>query len=600
MSDHSATLKDALRAGRTEFWISFVLSFFINMLMLTMPIYMIQIFTRVLMSRSQETLIALTIGAVGALALMGVLTALRGRLLARWSAKVDTMLGERVHAAIVERALITNQTRNVQPLRDLSQIRNMIAGSDLQTLFDLPWMPIFLYVIWWLHPAMGMVAIAGAVVLLALGIVNDLVTRKPLEDANANAAKAYNAAQMNVRNAEVVQGMGMLRNALQGWRGYNAQVLALQGKAMDLSGTVSAATKSIRMVVQILIFATGAYLVINQYLTPGVMIAAVFILGRALAPVEMSIRTWKNMVSAMSAYKRLKVILNVEPQIGEAMALPVPEGKLQAQHLLYIPPKSDVATVQRVSFMLQPGESLGVIGPSGSGKSTLAKLLVGVWKPTRGHVRLDGADVHSWDAGDLGNYVGYLPQEVELFDTSVKENIARLGDLDPEAVVAAAKAAGVHDMILRLPDGYETDIGDSGSLLSGGMRQRVGLARALFNVPKLLVLDEPNSNLDREGEIALVKALADAKEKGTTSVIIAHRPSILTNVDKILVMNNGQMEMYGDRADILAKLGPQQWRPQVVGANQSRQRRIVGGGNAPPQGPDDDGGSAPDNPNQGE
>ncbi len=569
------TLGAAIRTGRTEFWVAFVLSFFINMLMLTMPLYMIQIFSRVLMSNSKETLFVLTVAALGALVLMGVLTSLRGRLLARWSAKVDTHLGERVHAALVQRALLNHSGRNVQSLRDLSQIRNMIAGSDVQTLLDLPWMPIFLWVIWLLHPLMGMVAIAGALVLLGFAVLNDVLTRKPLEEANGAATKAYGAAMMNVRNAEVIQGMGMLQNALQSWRGYNAQVLDNQSKAMDTAGNIAAMTKSARLMVQVLIFGTGAYLVLNQEMTAGLMIAGVFILGRALAPVEMSVRTWKNMVSSISAYQRLTTLLNNVPEQAETMTLPAPKGKLQAQHLLFMPFGADKATVQRVTFVLEPGESLGVIGPSGSGKSTLAKLLVGVWVPTRGHARLDGADVSSWDPNDLGQYVGYLPQDVELFETSVRENISRLSDAESEEIVAAAKAAGVHEMILRLPEGYETNIGDSGSLLSGGMRQRVGLARALFGNPKLMILDEPNSNLDREGEIALMKALANAKARGCTCVIIAHRPSILTNVDKIMVMNNGQMEMFGDRADILAKLGPQQWRPQVVGRKPGQQGAIA-------------------------
>ncbi len=582
MSNETVTLASALRAGRTEFWVAFVLSFFINMLMLTMPIYMIQIFSRVLQSQSKETLVVLTIAAFGALVMMGILTALRGRLLARWSAKVDTHLGERVHGALIERALKSTEGRNVQSLRDLSQIRNLIAGADIQTLFDLPWMPIFLFVIWMLHPAMGIVAIAGALILLSLGILNDIVTRKPLEAANNSATKAYGAALMNVRNAEVIQGMGMLKHALRSWREHNVNVLQKQSAAMDHSGTISAATKSIRMMVQIFIFATGAYLVLDQQMTPGLMIAGVFILGRALAPVESSIRTWKNMVSSMAAYKRLKLLLKIIPDKTVSMALPAPKGKLQAQHLLFMPTGLDRATVQRVSFMLQPGESLGVIGPSGSGK-TLAKLLVGVWRPTRGNVRLDGADVSTWDAEDLGQYVGYLPQEVELFDTSVQQNISRLMEAEPEDIFAAANAAGVHEMILRLPQGYETEIGEAGSALSGGMRQRVGLARALFANPKLLVLDEPNSNLDRDGEVALVKALMEAKSGGTTSVIIAHRPSILTNVDKILVMNNGQMEMFGDRADILAKLGPQQWKPQVVGAQPGQQAGIADKSESTPQ-----------------
>jgi PrtD family type I secretion system ABC transporter len=575
MSENSVTLGAALRTGKKEFWVAFGLSFFINMLMLTMPLYMVQIFTRVLMSNSKETLVALTVGAMGALIIMGVLTAIRGRLLARWSAKVDIQLGERVHSALIDRALKNNTGRNVQGLRDLSQIRNLIAGQDVQTLMDLPWMPIFLYVIWLLHPVMGIVAIAGACVLLGLGILNDLTTRKPLNDANTASTKAYGAALMNVRNAEVIQGMGMMKNAMRSWRGYNAETLDNQAKAMDIAGNVNAATKSFRMMVQVLIFGTGAYLVLDQQMTPGLMIAGVFILGRALAPVESSIRTWKNMVSSIAAYRRLNTLFNTIPEAPETMTLPAPIGKLQAQHVLYMPKGADKATVQRVTFILEPGESLGIIGPSGSGKSTLAKLLVGVWEPTRGHVRLDGADVTSWEPDDLGQYVGYLPQEVELFETSVRQNISRLSEAEADDIVAAAKSAGVHEMILSLPEGYETDIGDSGSLLSGGMRQRVGLARALFGRPKLMVLDEPNSNLDREGEAALTKALNEAKEYGCTCVIIAHRPSILTNVDKILVMNNGQMEMFGDRADILAKLGPNQQRPQVAGRRPGQQAAIA-------------------------
>ncbi|MBX6321324.1 MAG: type I secretion system permease/ATPase [Rhodospirillaceae bacterium] len=556
MTKTRSPVREALAQCRPELLAAAFFSLFLNLLMLVVPIYIMQIFTRVLVSGSRETLVVLTVAAVAAMIIYGLLTLQRGNLLTRMSSKVDTLLAERVHGALIARSVRTAETRSAQALRDLAQVRNLLAGQELQSLFDVPWTPIFLVVIFLLHPVLGIVSLVGALVLLALALVNDRLTRKPLMAAGMAAIKANNNASANVRNAEVVEGMGMRAAVIERWQRYNTEVLDQQTQAADIGGLLAALSRVARMIVQIGIFGAGAWLVMAHDLTSGAMMAATFLMANALRPVESAIRTWKQLLAAREAYQRLERLLADVPEPGSGMPLPRPAGRLSVEQIVFTPPKGERPVLRGVSFVVEPGEMLGIVGPSAAGKSTLAKIIVGVWRPSSGAVRLDEADVAGWDPIDLGQHVGYLPQDVELFEGTVRENIARMTDAPPEAVIAAAQKAGVHEMILRLPEGYETQIGEGGSVLSGGQRQRIGLARALFGDPRLVVLDEPNANLDTEGERALAQALAEVRREGATVVVIAHRPSLLAVADRILVLRDGRIEMQGSRDAILAKIAP--------------------------------------------
>jgi ATP-binding cassette subfamily C protein EexD len=567
MPSKNSPLGTVLRGCRRELAVAAVISLFLNLLLLTPSVYMLQIFRRVLQSGSEETLFMLTLMAVGAIAVWGWLSALRSKILARMSAKIDTQLGERIHAALIARALLSNQARGIQALRDLSQLRNLFAGATVQYLFDAPWTPIFIIVIYFLHPLLGTMAVVGMVLIIVLAILNDVLTRDALGAANEAAQTGYNSASTNVRNAEVVEGMGMLAAVTRRWRRHNADVLHYQSMATETSDSIQAIARALQLVLQMAVYGAGAYLVIEHELDPGPMMAGVFLMSRAIAPLAAAIRIWQQILAGKDSYTRINTLLSAMPRLARSdMQLPQPQGALAVERVTYVPPGAGKQSLKGISFALQPGEALGVIGPSAAGKSTLAKIIVGVWRPASGVVRLDGADVAAWNPDHLGPYVGYLPQDVELFEGTVRDNIARMADAPADNVIAAARVAGVHQMVLRLPQGYETEIGESGSVLSGGQRQRIGLARALFGSPRLLVLDEPNSNLDTAGEEALLQALAKAKADGTTTVIIAHRPSILVNVDKLLVLNDGAVEMFGPRAEVLARL---------TRKNQPREARVV-------------------------
>jgi PrtD family type I secretion system ABC transporter len=555
----------ALRRCRPELWAAGFFSLFLNLLMLVVPIYIMQIFTRVLQSGSLETLMVLTLAAVGAMIVYAVLSIQRSKLLTRAGIKFDTLLGDMVHGAIIARAVRTSETRSVQALRDLSQVRGMLAGSDIQSMFDLPWTPIFLAVIFALHPWLGFVSLGGALVLLVLAIVNDRVTRAPIAAANAAAMRAYTSANANVRNAEVVEGMGMRGAVIDRWQRHNAEALDQQGRSSDLGSVIAGLSRAVRQIIQIAIFFAGAWLVIERDLSSGAMMAAVFLMANALRPMESAIRTWNQLLLVRAAYQRLThLLLNDRPQAEGSIELPRPAGALSVEQVVYQPPGAERPVLRGVTFAVEPGETLGIVGPSAAGKSTLAKVIVGVWKPSAGTVRLDAADVSAWDPGDLGRHIGFLPQDVELFEGTVRENIARMREAGSDEVLAAATRAGVHEMILRLPEGYETQIGEGGSVLSGGQRQRVALARALFGEPRLLVLDEPNANLDNEGEEALLQALANAKNAGTTTVLIAHRPSMLVAADRILVLREGRVELIGPRDEVLSRIAPQFARGRIA------------------------------------
>ena len=530
-----------------------VVSLFVNVLMLTVPLYMLQLFDRVLGSRSDETLLYLTLAAGVALVVMSALDVMRSRILVRMSTWLEKRLGpEALNRAVS--GLLVSQSYGAQALRDISQVRQFIASPGIFSLFDAPWVPVYLLVIYLLHPTLGAIALAGAVVLFLIAVANEIATRRPLQAANEQWVKAMRRTEAAVRNAEVIEAMGLMPGITRRWFRDSDAALREQNLASDRAGLLLATSKLLRLMLQVAMLGTGAYLAMRYELTPGGMIAGSIILSRALQPVEQAIGTWKSLVSARTAYARLHDFMEQPQGRKTDMQLPTPKGDLSVERVTFAPPGSPRPILKGVSFSVTAGELLAVVGPSAAGKSTLARLIVGAWRPSSGTVRLDGADVFAWDRVDFGRHLGYLPQDVELFEGSIEENIARMTDAASETVVAAARLAGVHDMILRLPDGYRTQIGAGGTMLSGGQRQRIGLARALFGQPRLLVLDEPNASLDSEGEEALMQAMATAKEGGATVVFIAHRVSLIARADKVLFLQDGAVELFGPREEVLAKL----------------------------------------------
>ena len=553
MTEKKSEVKAALATCRSAFFMTAAFSAFINLLMLVSPLYMMQVYDRVLHSRSEATLLMLTLITVGLLGVMALLEIIRSRILVRVGGRMDQLLSERILSAQFQASLHRIGANPGQASRDFDTVRQFLTGAGIFAFFDAPWTPLILAVMFMFHPVLGLIALGGGIALFALALINEAVTKKPLEAANRNAVIAAGAIDSSMRNAEVLEAMGMFGNFRDRWAGRRDEILRLQAVASDRAGVIMGLTKFIRLLLQTAILGGGAWLAIHEQISPGLIIAGSIMMGRALAPVEQAIGTWKQFVGARIAHRRLTELLNRVPKPQERTALPRPAGDLKVETVVVVPPGSTAPTLSRVSFDLAAGQVLGVIGPSGAGKSTLARLLVGAWRPYAGTVRVDGADLHNWDPEARGDFMGYLPQDVELFDGSVAENIARFGGTDSEAIVTAARRAGVHDMILRLPQGYDTPIGTGGCALSGGQRQRIGLARAVYGGPCLVILDEPNSNLDDEGESALVHAITELKRAGTTVVIISHRPSILGVTDQILVLADGTVRMFGARAEVLAR-----------------------------------------------
>jgi ATP-binding cassette subfamily C protein EexD len=493
---------------------------------------------------------------------MGGLELVRSRILVRVGAKLDVLLNQRLFNAVFDRTLRGLGPATAQPLNDLGNVRQFLTGNGLFAFFDAPWMPVYIAVLFVMHPLFGWLAVGGAVILTILAVANELVTHKPLGMANNIAVAAGGFVSSNLRNAEALEAMGMLRPVQNRWLEKHREMLGLQALASDRAGLLTASSKVIRLLLQSLVLGLGAYLAIEQVTTPGVMIAAMIIAGRALAPIDQLIGSWRGFVSARTAYRRLEDLLNKVPERARRMSLPAPRGDLVVDQAVAVPPGGTTPVLKGVSFAAQAGESIGVIGPSAAGKSTLARAVLGVWPLVAGKVRIDGADVSQWNREELGPHVGYLPQDIELFDGTVSENIARFGEIKSEKVVEAAQKAGVHEMILHLPKGYDTPIGEGGAVLSGGQRQRVALARALYGDPVLVVLDEPNSNLDDQGELALVRAIRGLKSARRTVLIITHRPSVLGSVDKILVLKEGQVQAFGPRDEVMAQFA----RPAAVAA----------------------------------
>lgn len=545
---------EALRVHRKAFVAVAAFSFVINFLYLTPSLYMLQVYDRVVTSRSELTLLFLSVIAVAMFIVMGGLEFARSQVLIRVGNAIDEVLSKRVFTATFENNLRAGQGNPAQALGDLNNVRQFVTGNGLFAFLDAPWIPIYLVVIFMLHPLLGWFAVGGTLLLVLLTYITEKVSKGPLEAANRHAIQASNFASSNLRNAEVIEAMGMLRPMITRWYRHQANMLDQQTVASHRAATVSAVTKLVRLVIQSGALGLGAYLVIKGQSTAGVMIAASILTGRALAPVELLIATWKGFASARSAYERLARLLEVLPPRVAGMSLPPPRGLITLENVYATPPGGKVAVIKGVNFAILPGEVVGVIGPSASGKSSLARLMVGIWQAQVGKVRLDNADVFLWNKDELGPKIGYMPQDVELFNGTVAENIARFGAIDSDKVVAAAQMAGVHDMILHFPNGYDTPIGEGGSVLSGGQRQRIGIARAVYGLPSFIVLDEPNSNLDDVGEAALVGTVQALKQAGRTVVVITHRMSVLQAVDKLLLMRDGTVQAYGERDAVLQAL----------------------------------------------
>jgi len=546
-----------------------IFSVFVNLLMMTLPIYLFQISDRVLTSRSLETLAMLSIVAIGFLCILALLDALRRQVLGRLATNLETILGGPVIASIVTTAKVADST-NMQALRSLHQVRSFIASPVMLLLFDAPLAPLYFAAIFLIHPDLGWIALICGLLLIVIALLNQRATRQPLAAASATAAKADAHAEALTRNSQVVNAMGMLNESILHWGREQSRALELQGQALDRNVWISGASKFTRLTAQIIILGVGAYLAIHGSVTGGMMIAASIIAGRALQPFEMMIEGWRNVVQTRAAYARVRATVESLKQERPRLLLPKPEGRLSVDKLLYLAPGSRDAILNGISFQLAAGESLAIVGPSGSGKSTLARILVGCLYPTAGSVRLDSTELRNWDRRQFGEFTGYLPQEVELFPGSIKENVCRMRtDLPDETIYEAAKFTDVHEMISHLANGYETMLERSGAPLSGGQKQRIALARAFFGNPSLVVLDEPNSNLDAAGEQALTDTLKRAKERRVTVVVITQRPAVLNSMDKLLILRAGRLEAFGPPSDVLLRLvrPPQKSEPAAPSAD---------------------------------
>lgn len=556
-------LISALREGRTPLMAAAGFSVVTNALYLALPIYTNQVFTRVLGSESLATLTVLTFGTVFVFVISGLVDVYRARVLSGFGVQVDQRVSAHVFSALFEGIVRREPQAGAQALRDLDLFRQTATGPGINLLFDLPWMPIYLAVLFYIDPLVGLITLIGGLVLMLLAYIQDKTSRPALKAANDAALKSYAFTEAGLRNSEVVRAMGMLDHIGGQWAGFRARAIDQGSIANDQSDFWGNAIKLSRMCIQVLVIGAGAYLIIRQEIGAGMLFANMILSSRALAPIERAVGTWPGLIAASQAYERLNHLLgDYQPPVA-TMSLPRPKGLLTVEAVNFAAPNGRLI-LGGISFGIQPGEFLGLVGASGAGKSTLARLMVGIWKPFSGEVRLDGSDVFAWDRKEFGSYIGYLPQDTELFAGSVRDNIARfLPDVRDDEVVAGAEAAGAHEMILRLPEGYETELGGMGHTLSVGQRQRVGLARALLRTPALVVLDEPNANLDAQGEAALLNALRGLKAKGSTVVVVSHKAGILAEADKLLVLKEGRVEMFGPRAAVLEKLSGAPAKPAI-------------------------------------
>jgi ATP-binding cassette subfamily C exporter for protease/lipase len=554
--DPKRDIDAALLRYRRLFGVLALFSGVINLLMLAPSIYMMQVFDRVLTSRNETTLLMLSLILLGFFMLSCALEWVRSQVMIRMSAGLDAQLGERVFGAAFERSLKEHNSNPAQVLSDLNTIRQFVTGPGLIALFDAPWLPIYLIATFLFHPWLGVFTVVGSLILAGLAIWNELSTRKSMAEANRLSVASSSYVNSTLQNAEVIQAMGMLSVLRRRWFTVQQRLISAQAEASDSGGRISAMTRFVRMTWQSGALGLGAILVMENQISSGVMIAVSVLLGRAMAPVEALIGSWKQMGYAKSSHERLNRLLTEFPKAQERMPLPAPTGALRIDKLVVTPPGQQRPAVNGVTIALAKGEVLAVIGPSASGKSSGAGAIVGLWPAGHGSVRLDEAEISQWSREDLGPHLGYLPQDIELFDGTIAENIARFAEVDSLKVIEAATLAGIHEMILHFPKGYDTLLGVGGLGLSGGQKQRIGLARALYGRPALVVLDEPNSNLDEAGEAALVQAVTQIKAAGSTVVLVTHRPSILGVVDKLLFLREGVQQLFGPRDQVLRSLVP--------------------------------------------
>src|SRR5712675_1148408 len=549
-------LGEALRACRSAFLGVGVMSCMINLLYLTGSFFMLEVYDRVLPSRSVPTLVGLIILAGGLYIAQGVLDLIRGRILGRIGTSLDEALNARVFDTIVRLPLMVGaRNEGLQPLRDLDNIRSFLSSMGPGALFDLPWLPFYLAICFAFHVMIGLTALVGAIILVSLTVLTEYLSRAPAREAMGLAARRNDLAATSRRNAEVLVAMGMSGRLTRRWSEANQNYLAGNQRASDVAGGLGAIAKVMRMTLQSAVLAVGAYLVIHQEATAGIIIAGSILSARALAPVDLAIAHWKGFVAARQSWHRLNKLLLQMPASGTQTLLQNPSKRLSVEGVTIVPPGDQRIIVQDVTFAVEAGNGLGVIGPSGSGKSSLVRALVGVWMPFRGKVRLDGAALDQWSSDVLGRHVGYLPQDVELFAGTVAQNICRFDpDAGSDTIIGAAKEAGVHEMIIKMRDGYDTQIGEQGTALSAGQAQRVALARALYGDPFLIVLDEPNSNLDTEGDEALTRAVRSARERGAVVVVVAHRPIGIEAVDQLLVLRDGRMQAFGPKEQVLGQV----------------------------------------------
>jgi PrtD family type I secretion system ABC transporter len=557
--EHSINiLKGSIQACRSKLWVIVFFSFFINLLMFVVPLHMLQIYDRVLTSRSEITLIALTGLAIGLLMVYGLLEGVRTRIMSKISLQFDELMSGRMLDIVFDIAVRRPSVGSPQQLvRDVDAIRDFIGGPAVIALCDAPWVPVFIAACFILHPYLGFVALGGAIIVFLLAASNELLTKNKLTEANKLWLKTSSDAFISLRNSEIVKALGMLPSIKGNWLRGRGDALSYQSSANDRAGAIVALSRSVRLTLQVLILATGGYLAIQDQITPGTMIAASIIMGRALAPVEMAVAQWKTFIAVRGGYDRVNSIVDDAPQAPEIMQLPPPKGHVSVNNVFLAAPEQPTSNLilNNVSIEFKPGTITAIIGPSGCGKSSLVRAIVGVWRVLRGAIRYDGAGIENWDPEKLGPNIGYMPQGVELFSGTVAENIARFQKVEPEKVIEAAQMAGVHELILTLPSGYDTNIGAGGQTLSGGQQQRVALARAFYMKPRIIVLDEPNSNLDAAGEKALAEAIENARQDGATVIVVSHRPTLLGSADNIVVLNQGAVVKVGPRDQVLEELG---------------------------------------------
>ena len=554
--DPARDIDAALLRYRNLFWVIALFSGVINLLTIAPAIYAMQVFDRVMNSRNETTLLVLTILIIGLLMFSSLVEWVRGQVMIKMSAGIDLDLGERLFGVAFQKSLKEQNANPAQVLSDLTSLRQFVTGSAMIAILDLPWMPIFLLAIWLLHPWLGMFTLLGAVIMFSLAIWNEHASRKGLAEANQISVMSAKYVNSTLQNSEVIQAMGMLRNMQQRWSAQQERLINAQGSASDKSAAITAITRLIRTAWQSLAMGLAMLLILDDQISGGVMMAVGFLIGKAMQPAEQAITSWKQLDGAKASYQRLSELLDEFPKKMDRMELPPPTGAMRIERLMVTPPGSKQAVLNGIDIALNKGEVLAVIGPSASGKSSLARAMVGVWPAAHGCVRLDGAEIGQWARETIGPHIGYLPQDIELFAGSVAENIARFGEVNSEHVITAATQAGIHQMILRFTNGYDTQLGPGGIGLSGGQRQRIALARALYGRPALVILDEPNSNLDDAGEAALVNAIGELRTNGTTVVLITHRPSVLAVVDKLLVLQDGTQKLFGPRDQVLKALLP--------------------------------------------